>query len=205
MLANQKIELLAEIERQKLTRAHHLAHDVFQNLHYRVSRFALNKIFSQLKRLENSTDDQPCSHQFTQTWGLPCEHALKTLIERKERLELADVHPQWHLERNNVVATSDSPNVTPKKRMLMQVEREIYSDGPRTESFLTRLQELLDSASNPVQEPVIVVKRRGRPAGAKNKNSLTRDKSLFEYATGKKCKTCGYTGHNSRSCNKNKK
>ena len=104
-----------------------------------------------------------------------------------------------------MVVTSESPNVTPKKRMLMQVEREIYSDGPRTGSFLTRLQELLDSASNPVQEPVIVVKRRGRPAGAKNKNSLTRDKSLFEYATGKKCKTCGYTGHNSRSCNKNKK
>jgi hypothetical protein len=48
---------------------------------------------------------------------------------------LADVHPQWHLERNNVVITSESPKVTPKKRMLMQAEREINSDGLRANSI----------------------------------------------------------------------
>jgi hypothetical protein len=91
MLSNQKVELMAEIERQKLTRAHHLAHNVFQNLHYRVSRFALDKIFTQLKKLEGSSNNEPCSHQFTRTWGLPCEHLLKHLVERNEKLKLSDV------------------------------------------------------------------------------------------------------------------
>jgi len=62
--------------------------------------------------------------------------------------------------------------------MLLEIEREIYLDKPRTASLFTRLQEVITTASNPVQEPVMVVKRRGRPAGAINKNSLTRDKSL---------------------------
>ena len=91
MLANQHVELHADIERQKLKRAHHLAHDVFQNLNYRVSRFALDKIFSQLK----DSNDKPCSQQFNRTWGLPCSHTLKNLVERNERLKLADIHSQW--------------------------------------------------------------------------------------------------------------
>ncbi len=37
MLADQKVELDAEIERQKSICAHHLDHDIFENLHYRVS------------------------------------------------------------------------------------------------------------------------------------------------------------------------
>jgi hypothetical protein len=42
--------------------------------------------------------------------------------------------------------------------------------------------------------------QRGRPAGSKSKTSTTRDKSHFEYVEGRKCEVYGQSGHNSRTC-----
>jgi hypothetical protein len=205
MLANQKVELSVELERQKLLRAHHLTHDVFKNLHYRVSLFALDKIYDQWKIMEDNTLEKPCSHQFTRTWGLPCQHALKNLVERNGMLELEDIHLQWHLEKQNYISSNESLPNTPRKKLLAEIQRELYSQGAMTGSLLNRFKDVINTSRVPIQEPSIVLKRRGRPAGSRNKNSLTRDKSLFEYTTGRKCSICGSSGHNSRSCKSNKK
>ena len=61
MLSNQKMVLNAEIERQKLIRAHHLDHGIFKDLHYRVLQFALDKIHEQFQFVS----DQQCTGQFT--------------------------------------------------------------------------------------------------------------------------------------------
>jgi len=62
------------------------------------------------------------------------------------------------------------------------------------------LNQVLDTLDVQVQEPVVVVKKRGRLASFKNKTSTTRDKSHFEYMEGQKCGVCGQSGHNSRTC-----
>jgi hypothetical protein len=38
-----------------------------------------------------------CLGAFTQTYGLPCKHVLKTYIERSAPIPLDSIHPQWHL------------------------------------------------------------------------------------------------------------
>ncbi len=66
--------------------------------------------------------------------------------------------------------------------------------------LIARFQEVLDSPEIQIEEPKIVTKKRGRPAGAKNKTALSRDKSQFEYALGRKCSKCGKAGHNKKTC-----
>ena len=43
-------------------------------------------------------------------------------------------------------------------------------------------------------------RKRGRPAGSKNKKANQREKSLFEYSIGRKCSKFGQAGHNARTC-----
>jgi hypothetical protein len=206
LLSNQKVELTAEVERQRIIRAHHLSDDIFKDLHYRISLFALEKINEQLKLLEKEslTTDQ-CTQQFTRTWGLPCKHTIQDHVRTGRRLTLSDIHSQWHLEQMMAPSTQlqisvDQP-ASPRKRLLTAIENELYSSHARVGSLLLRFQEVIESPDVAIQEPAVVLKKRGRPAGAKNKpSSLTRDKSQFEYAQGRKCKTCGNSGHNSRTC-----
>lgn len=55
------------------------------------------------------------------------------------------------------------------------------------QTFLNRLDEFVET---PLLNPVTVEKKRGRPAGAKNKY-MTRDRSQFEHVeaelNGRKC------------------
>ena len=71
---------------------------------------------------------------------------------------------------------------------------------PRAGSLIARLNHVLDTPDVQLQEPLVVVKKRGRPAGSKNKPSTTRGKSHFEYVEGRKCGFCSQPGHNSKTC-----
>jgi hypothetical protein len=68
---------------------------------------------------------------------------------------------------------------------------------------LENISEAIAKSIKEVHNPVVVIKKRGRPVGAKNK-SIKRDKSKFEYVENelndKKCSICGKTGHNVRTC-----
>ncbi len=186
LLANQKVELTAAIERQKIIRAHHLNHDIFKDLHYRVSFLALEKINEQLKNLEElSPITDQCTQQFTRTWGLPCKHSIRNFVRTGRRLKIIDIHSQWHLDESIAPASFVEQPMTPRKRLLARLTTELYSANARVGSLIARLTEVIETPEISVQEPAVVIKKRGRPAGAKNKNSLTRDKSQFEYVLGK--------------------
>ncbi len=60
MLANQRVELNAAIEKQKQHLAHRFNHHCFKNLIYNVSDFALGKLLGQLKLVEK--EDMRSSH-----------------------------------------------------------------------------------------------------------------------------------------------
>ena len=83
---------------------------------------------------------------------------------------------------------------------MLKVADTLDNENPRAGSLIARLNQVLDTPEVQVNEPLIVVKKRGRPVGSKKKTSTTRDKSHFEYVEGSKCRVCNQGGHNSRTC-----
>jgi hypothetical protein len=79
--------------------------------------------------------------------------------------------------------------------------QQVFDNGnPRVDSLIAHLNQVLNMPDVQVQKPLVVVKKRDRPASSKNKTSTTRYKSHFEYMEGHKCGVCGQLGHNSRTC-----
>ena len=211
MLANQRVELNAAAEGQKLVKAHRFTHNCFANLTYKVSTFAMDKLLGQLKLAQEMRDgNQVCTSQFTKSWGLPCRHVIRCCLETDTPILLEDIHEQWLLDRNPlavpVVATSappavpESPRSSFMRKMATTLPQLLANDNPRAGSMIARLSQVLDTPDVQISEPMVVAKKRGRPAGAKNKTSATRDKSHFEYVDGRKCGVCGGSGHNARTC-----
>ena len=85
---------------------------------------------------------------------------------------------------------------TPRKRILAEMKEKLYRSDVYAGSMVARLKETLRTPYAQIEPPNAVTKKRGRPAGAKNKTSVTRDKSNFEYVEGRKCGQCGMSGHN---------
>ena len=204
MLTNQKLELNAEMERQKLIISHHLRDDIFKDLHYKVSLFALEKVYEQLKYLEGEGIDSVCTGIFTKTWGLPCKHTLLEYVQFQKPILLSDIHSQWLLDPNplqtNESISDEDITMSPRTRFMEDMERVLYGNNDRSNSMMIRLNHVIDTPHIVLQGPNTVIKKRGRPAGAKNKTSMTRDRSLFEYAQKRKCRTCGNSGHNLVTC-----
>jgi len=174
MLANQTTELNAEIRRQQIIVSHHLKQDAFRHLHSKVSLFALGRLHEQLKHVLDGQHTGDCSGKFTKTWGLPCKHMLRIHLERGTCLSLHDIHPQWHLDTNPIgtqqyeANAPDEPLVTPRKRLLMDIEKQLYSDNPRRASLMARLPQVADAPGVQIRATV-VVNPRGRPAGKTTK------------------------------------
>jgi hypothetical protein len=211
MLANQRVELNATIEKQKQHLVHRFNHHYFKNLIYNVSDFALGKLLGQLKLTEKGGhEEQPCTVRFTKSWGLPCHHYIRSCLETETLILLQDIHEQWLLDRNplappSVTATAPphepvSPRSSFVQKMTATLKQIFNNENPRAGSLIARLNQVLDMPNVQVQEALVMVKKRGRPAGSKNKTSTTRDKSHFEYVEGRKCGVCGQSWHNSRTC-----
>jgi len=211
MLANQRVELNAAIKKQKQHLAHCFNRHCFKNLIYNVSDFALGKLLGQLKLAKKGGhEEQPCTTRFTRSWGLPCHHYIRGCLETKTPILLQDIHEKWLLGRKPLappsVTAAVSPHepVSPKssfvQKMTATLKQVLNNENPRAGSLITRLNQVLDMPDVQVQEPLVMVKKRGRPAGSKNKTSTTRNKSHFEYVEGRKCGVCGQSGQDSRTC-----
>ena len=175
--------------------------DVFQNLIYKVSQYALNKLYEQFLMIDLSMQPTVCTGKFRKTFGIPCKHEIRDSIECGTPLALSDVHIQWHLQLIlNEDTVENHQQDSPRKRLLAEMEEKLYRSDIVAGSLMARLQDAVTTPFVQIMHPNAVTKKRGRPAGAKNKTNLTRDKSHFEYMEGRKCGQCGMPGHNSRTC-----
>jgi hypothetical protein len=123
---------------------------------------------------------------------------------------LQDIHEQWLLDRNPLappnVTTAvpphepESPKSSFVQKMMATLQQVLNNENPRAGSLIARLNQVLDTPDVQVQEPLVMVKKRGRPARSKNKTSTTKYKSHFKYMEGCKCGVCGQSGHNSKTC-----
>jgi hypothetical protein len=82
--------------------------------------------------------------------------------------------------------------------MTVTLQQVLDNGNPRAGNLIVGLNQVLDTPDVQVQEPLVVVKKRDKPAGSKNKTNTTRNKSHFEYMEGCKCGVCGQSGHNLR-------
>lgn len=102
-IENQLSELQSTQARQQTRKpTKHTHSGLFNGIHGWVSHKAMKKVEMQLKLLEKT--DPPvsstCSGSFTKSYGLPCVHKLKSLLESRQSLTIEDFHRQWHLRRN---------------------------------------------------------------------------------------------------------
>jgi hypothetical protein len=165
----------------------------------------LDKILEQYKLaftfLTGNKVIEPCSGGFTGSYGLPCAHSILSALKNDEPLDISSINDQWHLTYTQDDKIADEePELSPKRLILSQINQTLLNTSPSVlPSLLEKIQEVIEK--NPeVKNPIPIIKKRGRPTGAKNR----RDKSLFEIVEdnlcGKKCRLCGEGGHNSRTC-----
>jgi hypothetical protein len=92
MLANQRVELNAMIEKQRVHKAHRFGRGCFKDLIYKVSDFIMDKLLQQLKHVEKGGhEEQPCSARFTKSWGLPCHHYICGYLETEILIFLENI------------------------------------------------------------------------------------------------------------------
>ena len=204
MLANQQVELKVAIENQRLKKGIASAILAWSIWHIMC---LMKKLVEQLELAkQGGHGDHPCSGMFMRVWGLPCRHYIRCCLESENLILLRDIHEQWLLDKNPLASptiTSVTPLVQtscPTSLLVQKMVDTIDNGNPRTGSLIARMNHVLDTPEVQVNDPFVVVKKRGRPAGSKNKRNMNRDKSHFEYMEGRKCGMCNQCGHNSRTC-----
>ena len=118
-------------------------------------------------------------------------------------IPLHAIHNQWFLDDDDEQTVLSIEELTPKKIFLSkvhdQLSLELYRQGAHPENLMARITQVLKDTRTVVTNPSRVLQNRGRPQGSKNR-STARDKSEFEYVSGRKCGSCGGARHNSRTC-----
>jgi len=66
----------------------------------RVSNPGFQLLFKQFDILKKSEGVLPCTRTWMDTYGIPCAHEIKHLLEFRGHLEVEDIHPQWRLKYN---------------------------------------------------------------------------------------------------------
>ena len=100
-------------------------HDVFADVQGRVSGFAMDRMYNQYMLYQASIYKDKrkqkalpvtCSGGFRTTWGLPCCHDIKSILEHgtSKRINLAQIHKQYILPRASAnVGSSQQPIFAP--------------------------------------------------------------------------------------------
>lgn len=96
---NQLAELQANQAKQRTRTPIELIGRLYSVIRGWVSHEALRKVESQRKRLLQGDALPACTGRFTESLGLPCSHAIESLIEEEKPLQLDHFRTHWHLQR----------------------------------------------------------------------------------------------------------
>ena len=101
----------------------------------KVSKFAVKII---AKQLNDHDHEGECSGMFEKSFGLPCMHTLKELIESGRPITMDMIHPQWHLHWHAQVPEADEEHVSPTSKIIKKLKVSIEGlHGSQLQPFLS--------------------------------------------------------------------
>jgi hypothetical protein len=118
-----------------------------------------------------------------------------------------ELHPQWHLSMDMLDAEIAFPLEQVQQKAQEWVHNIANQSHYQAQTLIKRIDEVLMSPPIDLAISPLVVRTRGRPAGARN-NSTRRDPSAFEAADDRnlsqqrRCGICRAFGHNRKTCPK---
>lgn len=95
-LEAQSHEISAQYHQQKINSLKYIG-EIFSECHGRITHFALRKAHNNLLDSARVDKGSPCNGCHRIRTGIPCKHRIKALIERGEKVQPAEFHPQWHI------------------------------------------------------------------------------------------------------------
>jgi hypothetical protein len=98
-LFNQLTELKSNQAKQQIRTPLELSRALYSSVYGWVSYEALRKVDEQRRLLVNKLP--PYTGSFTRSFGLPCAHLLKDLLEQDKPFQLQHFHSQWHIQRTD--------------------------------------------------------------------------------------------------------
>jgi len=119
MLANQMVELNTEMCRQQVVVPHHLNQDIFRDLHFKVSLFAMDKVHAQLHQLKKDYTAHhavensralgvfPASMPSAATWNAGHVYLWMISIHNGTSIatQLTALHPEQMMKRDRLLAS----------------------------------------------------------------------------------------------------
>lgn len=152
-----------------------------------ISLYALKKALQELRKLfrgfrserphrsQTIAPRTPCTHEFSQTMGIPCSHELYSIIFQEGRaLQLEDFSQQWWLNRKPIPAVSVMENGLGQA---IHAFCDRYEQWPlaQQENALRQLQELGHQPPILFQHPRVCTNSKGRPVGSTELQTRTRE------------------------------
>uniref|UniRef100_A0A1Y1NIF4 MULE transposase domain-containing protein n=1 Tax=Photinus pyralis TaxID=7054 RepID=A0A1Y1NIF4_PHOPY len=100
-ILNQLLELTHHQSYQQTQMPLEISGNLYSIVRGWVSLEAIRKVEEQRKLIdaENSPLSRPCTGRFTASYGLPCVHRVKALIDAKLPLALDEFHTHWRYKR----------------------------------------------------------------------------------------------------------
>ena len=94
MLRNQFTELSKLNSRQSFIKLHGHNIKIFKKLLGNISHFALDLLSKEYAMIGDNT---ACTGLFSSTYGMPCRHALQTIVQTGMEDDPSSIHSQWSL------------------------------------------------------------------------------------------------------------
>ncbi|MBW0469830.1 hypothetical protein O181_009545 [Austropuccinia psidii MF-1] len=173
-------------------------------LNGKVSHYALQIAFENFKT--KFPPNEKCTNKYNNYKGIPCKHKTQKAFAKRQRLELSDFHPQWHLNLPTGFQGDDQSVEKERKNEAKKIFEDIGEDlfqRPMAEitPILQHFQDVLTGKvpfdqipksqedDQYYEDPLECKNIRGRPQGAKNKNKNQnkREPSRFEIIESVRC------------------
>ena len=203
-LEDQKYEIQAMKTSEQIQLPHIYNIPFFAPVYYKVSTFALGKVYKQYQKAIEATITnplEPCLRTYKQSMGLPCKHIIEDYLNNSQSLKLDDFNQHWWIYDQQTIS-EDIQN--PLKQKWQDLTEQFQSWPAHQQA--TVLSQLTNIMNEPIQlQNPQISRTRGYPIGALNnqQSSTKRNPSTFELvdnSNNRRCSNCHQSGHNIRTC-----
>ncbi|KAK9049651.1 hypothetical protein SSX86_031380, partial [Deinandra increscens subsp. villosa] len=151
VVRTQEIEISKTFEGSGIKLYNSYNHELYKNLHYKVTIEALRLIRREEKQLEKLRKaGATCGHQLFTSMGLPCACRLEQYIKKGQRIPLASIHQFWRKFSFDPEYTEDvEPSLD---EQFEDIKREFASHSPQVKKKLFTKAQILEMAEDDIHD-----------------------------------------------------